>query len=325
MPPLSRTFHLQGHRGARGRKPENTLPAFEAALDAGVSSVETDLHLTRDGAVVLCHEPVLDAGRFTPPPADAPPTAMAGLTLAQLRSWRADRNPDPARFPDQDAQATPLARWYAQRHGLHPFAVPTLADLFRFAADYAGEPGAAADKTANQRARAARVGFDVELKRVPFRPDRTGDDFTGRAPGLLERRVAEAVKEAGVAGRTTVRAFDHRSVYWLRSLAPRLTGAILLAHTAPVAVGEVARRAGARIYCPSFDFVDEELVRQAHAAGVRVLPWTVNEPEDWERLVGWGVDGLTTDHPDRLAAWLAARGIAVGFAWEAETEGAAPI
>ncbi len=299
MPPLSGSFHLQGHRGARGRKPENTLPSFEAALDAGVSSVETDLHLTGDGVVVLCHEPTLDAPIFSPSPCPRP---LAELRLTDLRAWRADRNPDPARFPDQDAVATPLARWFAERHGLDPFAVPTLSDLFLFAAAYAGEPGAAAGKSPRQRARAARVGFDLELKHVPFQAG---------PPELLERRTAEAVQAAGVADRTTVRCFDHRCVRRLRALEPRLTGAVLIAHTAPVALRELVLRADARIYCPSHDFVDEDLVREAHAAGIRVLPWTVNEPAQWRRLIDWGVDGLTTDYPDRLAERLSAWGVPV--------------
>ncbi len=291
MPP----FHLQGHRGARGLKPENTLAAFEAALDAGVSSIETDLHLTRDGVVVLCHAPILDAALFTPTVAGVPCPAVADLSLAALRCWRADRNPDPGRFPDQDAVVPPLARWFAEQHGVGPFAVPTLTDLFRFAVAYAGESGARVGKSAEQQVRAAHAGFDLELKSVPFHPS---------ASELLERRVAATVQEAEVAGRTTVRSFDHRCVRRLRALEPRLTGAVLIAHTAPVAFTELVFRADARIYCPSFDFVDEELVRQVHAEGVYVLPWTVNEPEHWKRLIDWGVDGLTTDYPNRLAERL---------------------
>ncbi len=110
MPPQRRPFELQGHRGARGLRPENTLPSFEAALDAGAVSVETDLHLTRDGVVVLCHEPFLDAALFSPPNADAPRPAVADVTLAELRRWRADRNPDPGRFPAQVAEVGLLAR-----------------------------------------------------------------------------------------------------------------------------------------------------------------------------------------------------------------------
>jgi len=310
MPPRRRPFELQGHRGARGLRPENTLAAFEAALDAGVTSVETDLHLTRDGAVVLCHEPFLDAALFTPPTADAPRPAVADATRAELRLWRADRNPDPSRFPDQVAEAGALTCWFAGQFGLDPFAVPTLADLFHFAAAYAGEAGAAVGKSPYQRERAARVRFDLELKRVPFHPERINDGYTGRAPGLLERRIVEAVRAAGVADRTTVRGFDHRCVRFLRALEPRLTGAVLVAHTAPAVVAEIVLQADARIYCPSFDFVDAEMVRQAHAVGVRVLPWTVNEPEHWKRLIDWGVDGITTDYPDRLAERLQAWGVA---------------
>ena len=104
MPPRKRPFDLQGHRGARGLRPENTLPAFEAALDAGASSVETDLHLTRDGAVVLCHEPFLDAALCTPLAPDEPRAAVAAATLSELRRWRAPtairtRNASPPRSP----------------------------------------------------------------------------------------------------------------------------------------------------------------------------------------------------------------------------------
>src|SRR5262249_12813817 len=151
-------FELQGHRGARGLQPENTLPSFEAALDAGASSVETDLRLTRDGAVVLCHDPTILAG------------TVAALRLDELRREPANDRPD--------AAPTPLAVWYAGRYGFDPFAVPTLADLFAFVAAYAGAPGAAAGKTPSQRERAGRLRFDLELKALPFRPD--------HAPGVLE-------------------------------------------------------------------------------------------------------------------------------------------
>ena len=111
-----------------------------------------------------------------------------------------------------------MTRRFAGQLGLDPFAVPTLTDLFLFAAAYAGEPGAAVGKSPYQRERAARVRFDLELKRVPFHPERINDGFTGRAPGVLERRIVEAVRAADVAERTTVRGFDHRCVRILRAL-----------------------------------------------------------------------------------------------------------
>src|SRR5207247_2634293 len=105
MPPM---FDAQGHRGARGLKPENTLPSFEAAFDLGVTSVETDLHLTRDGVPILYHDAAISEricrlipGCDAPDPSRQP--FLSSLTLQQLRGYRADRNPDPRRFPDQDA------------------------------------------------------------------------------------------------------------------------------------------------------------------------------------------------------------------------------
>jgi glycerophosphoryl diester phosphodiesterase len=295
-------FNLQGHRGARALHPENTLPSFEAALDAGVSSIETDVHLTRDGVAVLCHDPLLG---------DPPGTRLVSqLTLAELRAYRADRNPDPCRFPDQSAVVTPSAARFADLQGLHPYAVPTLEDLLRFTMAYAGELGEQAGKSAMQRQRAARTLFDLELKRVPFHPETINDRYDGTAPGLLEERIVETVRKADVAARTTVRSFDHRCVRLLRRMEPRLTGAVLIAETAPVEPVELIERADAQVYCPGYLFVDAAIVRQVRAAGAKVLPWTVNQTEHWQRLLDWGVDGITTDVPDRLARYLGGRGIA---------------
>jgi glycerophosphoryl diester phosphodiesterase len=312
MPPA---FDLQGHRGARGLRPENTLPSFEAALDAGVTTIETDLHLSRDGRVVLVHDPRL--GEATARPlADAPPLGpdfrppVGALTIAGLHRYRLDRNPDPARFPGQEAAVTPLAAWYAASADMDPYAVPALADLFRFADDYAGEPGARAGKTDAQRARAAAVRFDLELKRVPFHPEAVPDGYDGTAPAALEMRLLGDVRMADVVERTTVRSFDHRAVAYLRGLEPALGGAVLVAETAPADPAAVAAAAGAQVYCPSYLFVDAELVRRAQAGGVRVVPWTVNDPDHWRRLVDWGVDGITTDFPDRLAEALRGWGVA---------------
>jgi glycerophosphoryl diester phosphodiesterase len=309
---LGPTFELQGHRGARGLRPENTLPSFEAALDVGVTAVETDVHLTADGVPVLFHDARVTARLCRPAggaraPSGEPPVST--LTLAELRACRADRNPAPERFPDQNASATPLAAWFAAGHGTDPYTPPTLAELFAFCAAYAGPAGRQTGKGDAQRRAAGRLRFDLELKRVPFRPEVIGDDLTPGRPGRLERAVVEAVRAAGVAGRTTVRSFDHRAAAAVRHLEPRVRVAVLVAGTAPVEPAALARQAGAEVYCPDVEFLDEAQVRQLHADGVRVLPWTVNDAGDAERLLAWGVDGITTDYPDRLADLLRRHGI----------------
>ncbi|HEY7328210.1 MAG TPA: glycerophosphodiester phosphodiesterase family protein [Gemmataceae bacterium] len=308
-------FNLQGHRGARALHPENTLPSFEAALDAGVSSIETDVHLTRDGVAVLCHDPLI----CDPPcsllrpgstPVSTMPPLVSRFTRDDLRSYRADGNPDPRRFPDQSVMVTPLAALFAGQQGLHPYGIPTLEELLQFTAAYAGELGARGGKSEMQRQRAQSVLFDLELKRVPFHPETINDHYDGTASGLLEERIVETVRRAGVTERTTVRSFDHRCVRLLRQMEPGLTGAVLVAETAPVAPAELIERADAQVYCPGYLFLDEAIVRQVRSAGARVLPWTVNQPEHWQRLLDWGVDGITTDVPDRLARYLTERGIA---------------
>jgi len=311
---MSTSFNLQGHRGARAVKPENTLPSFEAAFDAGVSSIETDVHLTRDGVAILYHDALLSDPPCAPirPEAAAPfvPFPLVSrFTLTELRGYRADRNPDPRRFPEQDATVTPLAGLFAEQRGIDPYGIPTLEELFQFAAAYAGELGVQAGKSEEQRRWARAVCFDLELKRVPFHPETIGDRFDGTRPGLLEERIVEAVRKAGVVARTVVRSFDHRCVRLLRRMEPGLTGAVLVAEMTPVAPGELIERAEAQVYCPGYLFVDAALVRQVHETGARVLPWTVNQPEHWQPLLDWGVDGITTDVPHRLAAYLRDQGI----------------
>ena len=301
---MAARFELQGHRGARGLRPENTLPSFETAFDLGVTAIETDLHLTSDGVPVLCHDPLLSSRLCSKLPFPEG-TPISRLSLAQLQTCLVDRNPDPARFPEQNPEVTPVAAQFAEQHGLHPLGVPTLAELFAFA-DFYGE---SIFKSAKQRERARRVLFDLELKRLPFHPEAIGDDFQGDTAGRLEKVIVEMAKAAGMTARTRVRSFDHRAVRALRQIEPSLEGAVLIAEAALVDLAAVARKAGAEVYCPNYLFLDEPQVRQAHANSVRVIPWTANDLGTWERLLGWGVDGITTDYPDRLAAYLQTKGV----------------
>lgn len=300
-------FELQGHRGARGLKPENTLPSFETAIDLGVTSIETDLHLSRDGVPIISHDPHITE-RMCRPVAGSetvidPPRRplISTLTLTELRRYRADLNPDAERFPEQNADVTPVAKLFAGARGIDPFTPPTLAELFEFVAAYASGPGVKAAKTARQCQCARDLRFDLELKRVPFHPEYIGDGFNGGKAGLLEERLLDCVRSAGVLERTMVRSFDHRCVKLLRALEPRLTSGVLVAGTAAVDPVQIVRAADAQVYCPEFEYLDESQVLHLHAERIRVLPWTVNDAAACQRLLAWGVDGVTTDYPDRLA------------------------
>ncbi|HEV2946356.1 MAG TPA: glycerophosphodiester phosphodiesterase family protein [Gemmataceae bacterium] len=308
------TFELQGHRGARGLKPENTLASFEVAFDLGVSSIETDVHLTADSVPILFHDSSVSDSLYHAIPGKGATdpgnrALISSLTLDDLRKYRADRNPDPARFPNQDNQPTPAAKSFAALRGLDLLTPPTLPELFAFATAYAGDLGKESGKSEAHRARASKIRFDLELKRVPFRPAVIGDAFDGQTAGLLEQRVIQVIREAGMTHRTRIRSFDHRCVRLIADIEPGLERAILIAGTAPVSPAELVLQAGAQVYCPEIDFLDELQVRQIHESGFKVIPWTVNDPGDWQKLLDWGVDGITTDFPDRLAAFLNSHGV----------------
>jgi glycerophosphoryl diester phosphodiesterase len=290
-------FEVQGHRGARGLAPENTLVGFEIALDLGVSSIETDVHLTRDDVAVLFHDACIAAPLCSPrpghkaTPVEARPLVRS-LTLAQVRGYRIE---------GPTVGATPLADRFAAARGLDPAGIPTLEEFFAFVADYGADPG----KARFQQEHARRLIFDIELKRVPFAPEMIGDGFTGDAPATLERQVIAAIRAAGVLERCRVRSFDHRCVLAIKQLEQALATGLLIHNTCPVEIANMLDAAGAHFYCPDYHFLDGAAVRAVIAAGKRVIPYTVNEPVDWERLIGFGVHGITTDVPDRLLHWLA--------------------
>ncbi|MFL5341206.1 MAG: glycerophosphodiester phosphodiesterase family protein [Gemmataceae bacterium] len=279
-------FHVQGHRGARGLAPENTLPSFERAFDIGVSSVETDLFPSADGIPVLIHDPET-AGEL-----------VGRLSASELRRRIVDRNPDPVRFPAQSAEVTPSAAEFCQQRGVPPFGVPSLTELFEFASFCARD----ARKPAEQRQRAGRVLFDLEIKRFPFRPELFAADAQQTVVA-----VVNAVQAAGLSERTVIRSFDHRLVAVVRRLSPRIRTAVIIAGTAPIDPARLALDVGASIYCPDYQFVDAEVIDLCRGNGVMTIPWTVNDPAEWHRLRAFGVDGITTDFPDRLMTWLRER------------------
>jgi len=294
-------FDVQGHRGARGLKPENTLPAFETALDLGVSTLELDLHFSADGEVVISHDPVIDprkcglrsgAPSDIPDPDDpgTPDSALAVrlLTVEQLEWFQCDRNPDPSRFPDQDSAPTVLA--------LDDFGIITLDELIAFVGRYA----ASESKTETQRQGAQAVIFNVETKREQDNPDTIDDGFDGKNIGPFEQRLLEVIEANAIRGRVVVQSFDRRSLEAIH----RADAAIRLAMLTRGNTVDISAYAelGASIWSPRWTTVNTQRVAEAHAAGLDVIPWTVNSLEEIKALVDSGVDGVITDRPDLLLA-----------------------
>jgi len=302
-------FDLEGHRGARGLKPENTLPAFETALDLGVTTLELDLHLTQDGVVVIWHDDSLVkskcrldpfAAEPLPPDPDAPNTTktalrISRLTFEQVQKYRCDHNPDPRRFPDQDNGPTALAQ--------NRYAPVSLAQLFDFVKNYANDP----QKTPQQQQTAQRVQFNVETKRKPNDPDAINDGFDGVNPGPFERAIVSLVEQRDLVKRVIVQSFDARSLRAVRQLNPELRLAALSSRFVSPSELEGFAAQGFTIWSPNQNTLNAQNVERAHAAGLSVIPWTVNDPNALQRLLTFGVDGVISDRPDVMLALITQR------------------
>ena len=303
--PDAAAFDLQGHRGARGLAPENTLPAFERALAIGVHTLELDVGLTRDGVLVISHDPRLNPeitrgpdGRFL----DGPGPLIHQSTLAELQRYELGRlKPGgryAAQFPDQVA--------------VDGTRLPTLAALFALV----------------QQSGNGAVRFDIETKISPLAPDDSA------APEVMARALIGEIRRAGLAERCTIQSFDWRTLQVVQHEAPEIATAYLTAQqrwldnlaatpdgTSPWTAGFLLREhgtvprlvkaAGGRIWSSHFNDLDAAKVSQAQALGLQVLAWTVNQPADIARLLDMGVDGLISDRPDRVRSEMARRGMAL--------------
>lgn len=274
--PLS--LGIQGHRGARGLFPENTLEGFLAAAALGVSAFELDVGMTADGVVVVHHDLALNPdiardanGEWL----DGQGPLLRSLEFAGVQSFDVGRLRPSSRmaelFPDQ----TPIdgAR------------IPTLSSVL----------------TALPHAR-----FTVEVKTHPTQPDATVP------PAVLADATLAVIDAANAADRTVVEAFDWRvQRHVLRTrmdmrlawLTRPETVSYLWWEIDPLpSVPDCVAREGGPIWAPFHAALTEVDVREAHDRGLLVLPWTVNLIEDMHRLVAWGVDGLISDRPDLAIA-----------------------
>ena len=267
-------LEVQGHRGARAARPENTLAAFRHALDVGVDVIELDLAVTKDEHLVVAHDLFLNPDICLGPGAARiqGSVPVRSLTLEELRRYDCGtlRNP---RFPTQ--RPAPGER------------IPTLEEVFKLLEETEG---------------AERVRLNIEAKSVPSRPDLTFP------PERWAEVLVEALKEPERRARVNVQSFDHRILRALKALLPKVPISALVAKSLPDLV-ELARDLGAEIISPNLDWITGPVVDALHAAGVRVIPWTANTPAEWARLVDLGVDGIITDDPAGLIEFLKAQGL----------------
>jgi glycerophosphoryl diester phosphodiesterase len=299
----AQAFDLQGHRGARGLAPENTLAGFALALALGVSTLETDIAISRDGVLLISHDPALNPDITRSP--DGQFLSSRGPVIwhtdfAELRRYDIGRLKPGTRYAAQYPEQKP-----------HDGArLPKLDELF-----------ALVKKSGNSQVRLA-----LETKLTPTAPDET------QAPEPFARALVDAVRGAGMAARTTILSFDWRTLQVVQKLAPEI-GTVYLSiqrpsfdnigadkpgaspWTAGIAFAEqgsvpkMIRSAGGRIWSSFHGDLDTAKVKEAQGLGLTVLAWTVNEPARMTQLMDMGVDGIVTDRPDLLRAEMQRRGL----------------
>ena len=286
---MGRTIDLQGHRGARGLFPENTLFGFAGALAVGVTTLELDVTLTADGVVAVSHDPRLNPD----------------LTRTGDGAWLLQPGPSIASMRWQELAAYDVGR---PRPGSH------YAALFP---DQVPHDGARIPRLVDVLRLDATVAINVELKSSP-----AADSVSGV---VLADAVAAVADAAGATARITVQSFDWRGPRRLRQIRPDirlgwLTRSDILPQArswwdgpCPSDFGGSVPRAvaaeGGPIWTPLYSDLTEDSIAEAHALGLSVIPWTVNQPPDMRRLLAWNVDGLITDRPDVARPILSELGI----------------
>ncbi len=290
-------FDLQGHRGARGLFAENTLEGFARTIALGVTSLELDVAVTRDGVPVVVHDPVLDPDLTRGPDGawlQSGPV-VAALTLAELQMF------DVGRIRPGSA----LAHEFGEQVARDGARVPTLAEVLALA-------------------RRHGVLVSAELKTDPRAPELTVE------PEAMADLVLTAAMESSALDLLSVRSFDWRGLRYLRQLQPDLklawltdaeteADAALWWHrpgdpsvelSTPFAVRAAAGSPDwAPVWAPDYRSLTAWHIGEAHSQGLHVVPWTVNSQADMALLISLGVDGLCTDRPDLARSVMAAFGI----------------
>ena len=295
-------FDLQGHRGARGLAPENTLAGFATTLGLGVTTLELDTGITRDGVVVVSHDPALNPmitrgpdGQFL---RERGPR-LRDLSFDELQRYDVGRLQPGTRY----------AATYPDQQPVDGTRIPKLADVF-----------ALVKKAGN-----TTVRLSIETKVDPRAAENT------LPPEDFARRVIAEIRAAGMAGRSTIQSFDWRTLQVVQREAPEIGTVYLTARqrwldnvagdpspwTAGFRLAEhgsvpkMVHAAGGRIWSSYFGDLDAAQIQAAKALGITVLAWTVNAPADIARIMDLGVDGIISDRPDLVRAEMARRGMAL--------------
>ncbi|MFZ6001171.1 MAG: glycerophosphodiester phosphodiesterase [Bacteroidota bacterium] len=265
-------FDVQGHRGARGLMPENTIPGFLMALDSGVTTLEMDLAITKDKQVIVSHDPwmsasfCLDSLGNEIKPKEEKKFNIYKMTYAQVRKFDCGSKLN-ERFPSQQ-------KFKAEKPLLRE-VILTVEKHIR-------------NKTLYE------VDYNIEIK-----SEKEGDNNFHPKPAEFSDLVYNLIDQYLPWDRVVIQSFDFRVLKYWHEKYPEVRLAALVENLNTI--DENIKELGFKpsIYSPDYKLLSKSEVKRVHALGMRLVPWTVNETTEMEELKSWGVDGIITDYPDR--------------------------
>ncbi len=274
-PKIEKELDIQGHRGARGLAPENSIPAFLMAAEMGVTTLELDLSVSKDMQLVVSHEPYFSPTFCLDSLGNAIRENvlinMYQMDYKQIKLFDCGSKGNP-RFPDQK---------------LIPSAKPLLRNVIdtieAFTKKSGGKP----------------LRYNIELKTT-----KATDSVYHPTPQEFSEMVFDLINEKGIWDRVTIQSFDFRTLQYFKEKYPYVTLVLLVENglnwTEKIdSLGFVPD-----IYSCHYELLTKETIESIQESNMLVIPWTVNDVESMERLIDYGVDGLITDYPDRALSLI---------------------
>lgn len=269
----SADFDLQGHRGARGLLPENSIPGFIKAVALGVKTLELDVVVSKDGKMIVSHEPFFSHQICQTPTGDSiSEAAEKNYNIYQYTAEAIQQfdcgSLGNANFPEQKAQAV---------------YKPTLLEVIDTVEKYI------------QANNLEPVYYNIETKSTP-----EGDSLYHPAPTQFAEMLYAELKSTPIIERVYIQSFDVRTLQVFKKLDKDIPLVLLVANNLSLEQNLEKLGFTPKVYSPYYELVDKKLMKEAKAKKMLVIPWTVNEREKMQEMLNLGVDGLITDYPNRF-------------------------
>lgn len=267
-----RVVEIEGHRGARGLVPENTIPSFLKALEYRVETIELDLAVSADGKLVVSHEPwfshIISLDKSGNPISEAKEKEhnIFKMKYDDIKLYDVGSIGN-KNFPEQQKMKV---------------AKPLLKDVFKSVNEY------------TKKNKLKPVRFNIEIKSNP-----EWDGKFSPVPAVFAKLVYDEILKYKLEKQVIVQSFDVRPLQELRKLPVKLPLALLVMNKDGVEKNIEKLGFQPDAYSPHFSLVDEGLVKYCRERSIKIVPWTVNETADLERMKTFDLDGIITDYPDR--------------------------